>query len=132
MDDFDYDDGDKFMEDSIKEAEAEVKAKKQNGTSSQSMEMQAEIKKLEDESNTKKDQQSDPDAKKTSALAENIADDALNSKTIVDYNGTNVNVTNIDGVSDTNAQIEENKNAIHQALEEVNNELGRKTEPRSD
>lgn len=28
MDDFDYDDGDKFMEDSIKEAEAEEKAKK--------------------------------------------------------------------------------------------------------
>ena len=30
MDDFDYDDGDKFMEDSIKEAEAEMKAKKEN------------------------------------------------------------------------------------------------------
>lgn len=36
-------------------------------------------------------------------MAENLADDALNSKTIVDYNGTNINVTNIDGVNDTNA-----------------------------
>jgi hypothetical protein len=39
MDDFDYDDGDKFMEDSIKEAEAEEKAKKAKGGSSASMEM---------------------------------------------------------------------------------------------
>jgi len=31
MDDFDYDDGDKFMEDSIKEAEAEEKMKKKEG-----------------------------------------------------------------------------------------------------
>jgi hypothetical protein len=56
MDDFDYDEGDKFMEDSIKEAEAEEKAKKQKGTSSPSMEMQSEIKKLEDESSTHKEQ----------------------------------------------------------------------------
>jgi len=39
MDDFDYDDGDKFMEDSIKEAEAEEKAKSKKGGSSPSMEM---------------------------------------------------------------------------------------------
>jgi len=31
MDDFDYDDGDKFMEDSIKEAEAEEKLKVKGG-----------------------------------------------------------------------------------------------------
>jgi hypothetical protein len=31
MDDFDYDDGDKFMEDSIKEAEAEEKIKSSKG-----------------------------------------------------------------------------------------------------
>jgi len=31
MDDFDYDDGDKFMEDSIKEAQAEYDSKKKNG-----------------------------------------------------------------------------------------------------
>lgn len=33
MDDFDYDDGDKFMEDSIKEAEAEEKLKTKGGAS---------------------------------------------------------------------------------------------------
>jgi len=38
MDDFDYDDGDKFMEDSIKEAEAEVK---KNKSSHQPNDMQA-------------------------------------------------------------------------------------------
>lgn len=31
MDDFDFDDGDNFMADSIKEAEAEEKAKSQKG-----------------------------------------------------------------------------------------------------
>ena len=38
MDDFDYDDGDKFMEDSIKEAQAEVEAKRKNN---EPMDMQA-------------------------------------------------------------------------------------------
>ena len=51
MDDFDYDDGDKFMEDSIKEAQAEVEAKRKNN---EPMDMQAQIKKLESESSMKK------------------------------------------------------------------------------
>lgn len=40
MDDFDYDDGDKFMEDSIKEAQAEYDSKKKSG---KPMDMLAEI-----------------------------------------------------------------------------------------
>lgn len=60
---------------------------------------------MEEESSTHKDQQSgeNSNTKASNAMAENLADDALNSKTIVDYNGTNINVTNIDGVNDTNA-----------------------------
>jgi hypothetical protein len=41
----------------------------------------------------------------------------LSSKTVVDYNGTNINVTNIDGRSDIKEAVEENKNSIHSALE---------------
>lgn len=37
------------------------------------------------------------DAKKTNALAENLAAEALNSKTVLEYNGNNIDVTNIDG-----------------------------------
>jgi hypothetical protein len=39
MDDFDYDDGDQFMADSIKEAEAEEKIKLAKGGKSDSMDM---------------------------------------------------------------------------------------------
>jgi hypothetical protein len=43
------------------------------------------------------------DTRQTKAIAENISDDALSSKTIVDYNGTNIDVTNIDGLNETKA-----------------------------
>ncbi len=61
-------------------------------------------------------------------MAENIADEAFNSKTVVNYSGNDVDVTNIDGSDGTKKEITENKNAIHQALEEINKDLGRKTE----
>ena len=46
-----------------------------------------------------------------------MAGDALSSKTIVNYNGNSVDVTNIDGNNNEKSIQEENKEAIHSALE---------------
>lgn len=45
-----------------------------------------------------------------------MADDALSSKTVVEYDGNSVDVTNIDGQNDLAKDKKLQKEAIHQAL----------------
>lgn len=81
----------------------------------------------------KTDDEKDEEAKNTTSRSSNMADqmagDALSSKTIVNYNGNSVDITNIDGNNSEKSIQQENKEAIHSALEQINGELGRKTEP---
>ena len=115
------------MADSIKEAEAEYALRKQG----KGLDMTAQIAKLEKEANPKNGEAKISDAnlgdrKKIDAMSQNMVDDALNTKSVLDFDGKELNVENIDGNRGAKEIIANQKVAIKEALKDRNNELGLK------
>jgi hypothetical protein len=131
---FENDDGDQFMADSIKEAEAEVAAQKKAHSEGRfyqpsALADQAEQERQKSEEDLKKATE-DPQKKKAiNAMTQSIIDDALNSHaSIVFENNGGINIDVVDGGAETKMIRENNMKAIKDALKDRNNELGLKSE----
>jgi hypothetical protein len=60
----------------------------------------------------------------TDKMAQELIDGALNSKSIINFNGGDLNVDSSDLNKDNDVIAKENKKAIHEALNEVETDLG--------
>lgn len=122
--DLEEDNGDDYMEQSIAEAEKEVKEKK--GLNS-SLDMHQEIKQLEEDSEVKGSKMSeDADVnqrKKINKMADDMTADALESKSILEWNGRDMNVKTNEIEQQHKDFLGMNKQAIHAAYEDLNQEL---------
>jgi len=121
--DFDNDDdSDKFMAESIAEAEKEFDMKKKG----KKVDLTSQIQQLEKESNSQKTVMPDDaeDRKKISRMAEDMVDGALTSKSSVVFNGNSVDVDTVDASKDTKRIEDDNKAAIKEALKDRSGELG--------
>lgn len=128
--DIENDDGDQYMAESIREAEAEVAAQnkaKKEGKFYQppALTEQANEEKENQEDELKKATQ-DPQKKKAiNAMTQSIIDDALNSKASIKFeNNGGIDVNVVDGGAETKLIRENNMKAIKEALMDRNNELG--------
>lgn len=57
-------------------------------------------------------------------MAQELVDGALNSKSILSFSGSDVNVSSVDGNLESKQIESDNKKAIHEALNQVNEDLG--------
>ena len=120
--DIENDDGDQYMAESIKEAEAEIAA--QNKAKAEGKFYQPPA--LADEANEQKEKEEqdlknaveDPQKKKAiNAMTQSIIDDALNSKANIKFeNNGGINVDVVDGGAETKLIRENNMKAIKEAL----------------
>ena len=110
------------MADSIAEAEKEVAMSKKGKV----MDLTAQIQKLEQESSTTKTEMPDDaeDRKKVSQMADDMVENALTSKSVVSYNGSEVDVDTFDVSKDTKKIEDENKAMVKEALKDRSGELG--------
>lgn len=108
------------MAESIKEAEAEVKGHKNK-------DLTAQIAQLESESNSKSMKMEDTplkDRKKIDNMTQDLIDGALSTKSVITYDGKNMDVDNIDPNKGAKQIVAEEKMAIKEALKDRDNELG--------
>ena len=132
----DYDDednSDQYMAESLKEAEAEVKDNK-----GRMPDLSSKISKLYAESNPTKAPNEEPilTDKERHAMAvdsEEMAADALSTSSKLSFDGDSVDVKNtLNGGGNTEENKALTKAATHQALLDVNKELGIKTEEKKE
>lgn len=114
------DNGDDYMAESIAEAEKEVKDKKG------SVDMQKEIKQLEADSEVKVVKSDDMDVnqrKQTNKLTDDLTAEALESKSILEYNGAEFDVKQNKEEEEHKNFLSMNKAAIHEAYLDIKGQL---------
>jgi hypothetical protein len=125
----DYDDednSDQYMAESLKEAQDEVKE-----AHGQMPDLSSKIKKLYAESNPTKPSEDNglsDDKTAPSASSDDIVNDALTTSSKLSFDGSEVDVKNQGNGANSEENKELTKAATHQALLDVNKELGIKTE----
>ena len=116
-DELENDNGDDYMAESIAEAEKEVKEKKG------SIDMQKEIKQLEEDSEVKTVKPSeDMDAsqkKLTNKMTDDLTAEALESKSVLEYNGQEFDVKQDKEAQEHANFLNVNKQAIHEAYLDI-------------
>ena len=119
------DNGDDYMAESIAEAEKEVKEKKG------SIDMQKEIKQLEEDSEVKTTKPSDDmdvnERKHINKLTDQLTSEALESKSVLEYNGNNIDVKQNAEEAEHANFLSYNKQAVHEAYLDMRKELGVKS-----
>jgi len=120
------DNGDDYMAESIAEAEKEVKEKKG------SIDMQKEIKQLEEDSEVKQSKPADDidvnERKNINKLTDQLTSEALESKSVLEYNGKEVDVKMDKESQEHSNFLSYNKEAVHEAYLDMKKELGIKSE----
>lgn len=116
------DNGDDYMAESIAEAEKEVKEKKG------SIDMQKEIKQLEEDSEVKGTKMSEDmdiaERKHINKLTDQLTSEALESKSVLEYNGKEFDVKQDKEQQEHSNFLSYNKEAIHEAYLDMRKELG--------
>jgi hypothetical protein len=119
------DNGDDYMAESIAEAEKEVKEKKG------SIDMQKEIKQLEEDSEVKTTKPSDDmdvtERKHINKLTDEMTSEALESKSVLDFNGKDLEVKQNPEDQEHANFLSYNKQAVHEAYLDMKKELGVKS-----
>lgn len=131
----DYDDEDnseQYMAESIREATAEVKA-----AHGHEPDLSSKIKKLYEESNPTKAPNEEPlmsekERHQVSLSSQEISEDALTTSSKLAFDGSDVNVQNESNGANSEENKELTKAATHQALLDVNKELGIKTDEKKE
>ena len=131
----DYDDednSDQYMAESMKEAEAEVKANK-----GKMPDLSSKISKLYAESNPTKPPNEEPilsekERHEMAVNSEEMAADALSTTSKLSFDGAEVEVKNTSNGANSEENKALTKAATHQALLDVNKELGIKTEEKKE
>ena len=114
------DNGDDYMAESIAEAEKEIKDKKG------SIDMQKEIKQLEADSEVKVKVSEEMDVnqrKQTNKLTDDLTAEALESKSILEYNGADIDVKQNKEEEEHKNFLNMNKAAIHEAYLDIKGQL---------
>lgn len=110
------DNGDDYMAESIAEAEKEMKDKKG------SIDMQKEIKQLEADSEVKVKVSEEMDVnqrKQTNKLTDDLTAEALESKSILEYNGADIDIKQNKEEEEHKNFLNMNKAAIHEAYLDI-------------